>query len=322
MKRKKVLWLGLATLSFALNALFAANVSGQPAASQSGQNNSQPAWRAANSGHFSVPPRNWYRYNPLSGNGSPDADSRDTGSGGYSPGNSYWEARSVPYGYAPPGMIIPLVLITGLSSRGARDGDPVRASVDRNITLEGNSYIPAGSIVSGKVTAAKGSGFFQRGGTLSIIFNELRQPNGQSYGLSAHLLGGLGNVGYGNISYADAHGGVSTRRRLESMGVTEELGNVGEAGIGLAAAPIYGTNFVRGLGSAASITGAADVLGGLLRRGRNVMVSSGMRFQIQLDSPLQIGAAAAFESNNSASYGGSANNSNSSQIPARPESGF
>ena len=72
------------------------------------------------------------------------------------------------------------------------------------------------------------------------------------------------------------------------MGVTAEVGNVGASGLTLAEAPVYGANFVRGLGSATSITGAANVLGLLFRRGRNVVATSGMQFEIQLDSPLTI----------------------------------
>lgn len=192
-------------------------------------------------------------------------------------------------GYAPPGLVIPLVLITSLSSHGAKEGDPVRASVAKNIPMQGNAYIPSGSIVSGKVTQAKGNGFLEHSGSLSITFDEITLPDGRKFPLAAHLLGGLGDVGYGNVSYADTHGGLSTHERMENMGITAALGSAGEGGIGLVTAPVMGANFVRGLGSATSIVGAASVLGSMFRRGRNVVVLSGMQFQIQLDTALKIG---------------------------------
>jgi hypothetical protein len=250
-------------------------------------------WQDASSGHYSAPPRNWYRYNqpPQYDSGDPTANPYGQyGSRHYGEPYNHIFPQAVA-GYAPPGLVLPLILVTSLSSRGARDGDPVRATIARNTPLEGNAYIPSGAIVSGHVTEVKRNGFLEHQGSLSIEFNELTLPDGRKFPISAHLLGGLGDVGYGDLSYSDTHGSLSARQRMENMGVTSELGTAGEGGIGLAAAPVYGANFARGLGSATSIVGAADVLGNLFRRGKNVIIASGMRFEIQLDSPLRIGPA-------------------------------
>jgi hypothetical protein len=277
---------------------------GQNGATSTGR---QQGWRGNYGGHYSAPPRNWFLYNQpadgVSGNnnqmpgqsyGQPNPNNPNhPNNQSQRVGNQAYDRppfRSAVQGsYAATGLVIPLVLITSLSSHGERKGTPVRASVSRGVALQGNGQIPAGSIVSGHVTESKGNGFLERGGSLSIIFDQLTLPDGRALAINAHLLGGLGAVGYGNLAYSDTHDSLSSRQRLENMGVSAEIGTVGGGAVGLAAAPVYGANFVRGLGSATSIVGAANVLGGMLRRGHNVIVPSGVQFQIQLDTPLRIG---------------------------------
>lgn len=267
----------------------------------------QQGWRGNYGGHYSAPPRNWFLYNPPAdgaggsnnqmpsqsyGQQNPNDSNRPNNQSPQTDNHAYNRppARNAVQGnYAAAGLVIPLVLITSLSSHGERKGTPVRASVSRAVALQGNGQIPSGSIVSGHVTESKGNGFLERGGSLSIIFDQLTLPDGRAFALNAHLLGGLGEVGYGNLAYSDTHDSLSSRQRLENMGVSAEMGTVGGGAIGLAAAPVYGANFVRGLGSATSIVGAANVLGGMLRRGHNIIVPSGVQFQIQLDTPLRIG---------------------------------
>lgn len=270
------------------------------AGAQAGQSSGrQQGWRGNYGGHYSAPPRNWFLYNPPPDDSSSPANQQAgtfSGQQNANPPNSRSSysrppSRATAQGsYAAPGLVIPLVLITSLSSHGERKGTPVRASVSRGVPLQGNGQIPSGAIVSGHVTEAKRNGFLERGGSLSIIFDQLTLPDGRTFPLNAHLLGGLGDVGYGDLAYSDTHDSLSSRQRLENMGVSAEMGTVGGGAIGLAAAPVYGANFVRGLGSATSIVGAANVLGGMLRRGHNVIVPSGVQFQIQLDAPIRITA--------------------------------
>lgn len=273
--------------------------SGAQAGQSSGR---QHGWRGNYGGHYSAPPRNWFLYNPPPDNSSSAVNQQAgpfSGQQNANPANSKLDrssdgrpqSRAAAQGsYAAPGLVIPLVLITSLSSHGQRKGTPVRASVSRAVPLQGDGQIPSGTIVSGHVTEAKGNGFLERGGSLSIIFDQLTLPDSRTFPLNAHLLGGLGDVGYGNLAYSDTHDSLSSRQRLENMGVSAEMGTVGGGAIGLAAAPVYGANFVRGIGSATSIVGAANVLGGMLRRGHNVIVPSGVQFQIQLDAPIRITA--------------------------------
>ncbi len=66
-------------------------------------------------------------------------------------------------------------------------------------------------------------------------------------------------------------------------------GNLYQGGIGLAAAPLYGANFTRGLLSSNTLFGGANILRGSLRHGPNVIVPSGVPFQVRLNNALNIG---------------------------------
>lgn len=200
--------------------------------------------------------------------------------------------------WAPPGLVIPLTLETALSSRSSRDGDHVAASVCRNVALEGCGYIPAGTQVTGRVTEAKGAGFMLHQGSLSLCFDRMQFPDGRTFPISAHMLGGMGEVGDGDIPYSDVHGSQGWRQRMEQMGVESAVGNVVEGGAGLSGfVEGGGYNLLRGgnplyglsaLTSGTTVMGLFQVAGGLLRHGRNVIVPAGTQFQIRLDSGLTV----------------------------------
>jgi hypothetical protein len=200
--------------------------------------------------------------------------------------------------YAPPGLVLPLVLMTALSSRGTKAGDHISASLERNVPLQGNGYLPSGTVIQGHVVDSKSAGFMLHEGELGISWDSLKLPDGRQFPVSAHLLGGLGNVGDGNIPYSDVHGGEGWRQRAEQMGVSGAIGNVVEGGAGLgsfveggAGMGIWGHGNLYALGGLASgttVMGLFNLAGGLLRRGHNIIVPSGSQFQIRLDSGLTI----------------------------------
>lgn len=68
----------------------------------------------------------------------------------------------------PDGTEISAVTTDTISSKTAVEDDPVTFKVDEDVVIEGAVVIPRGTIIKGVVTKAKKSGFFGRGGDLSV----------------------------------------------------------------------------------------------------------------------------------------------------------
>jgi hypothetical protein len=195
--------------------------------------------------------------------------------------------------YAPAGLVIPVALSTGISTTVAQAGDPVRAKVTKSIQLQGAS-IPAGSVISGVITTSEAGRHMGHSGHLGVKFNRLITPDGASYPISAHIVGGLEKYHTlgpeGSDTFRGDNGGTKVKaaavRGLGGLGAGAVLGTAigGIAGGGRGAG--------RGAWSGAAIgagLGVADSL--LLRKGRDINLKSGSAIQLQLDSPLSIAAS-------------------------------
>ena len=189
------------------------------------------------------------------------------------------------YAYAPAGLVIPVTLATSISTQVASSGDYVQANISQNVPLQGLSYIPAGSSLSGQVTDAVAGRFFDRSGLLSMTFQQLRLPDGRSIAIQAHVLGNIAK--YAQNSNGQVRGeGWGTK--LGSFALRSAIGAGSGALFGTAVGAITG-NVGRGAWSGTAIGGGLGVLDDLvLRKGRNVLIHAGTPMQIQLDAPLEI----------------------------------
>lgn len=196
--------------------------------------------------------------------------------------------------YIPAGMVIPVTLSTAVSTNVARPGDMVQATLSQNVNL-GDSIIPAGSIVTGRVTDAKAGGFLGRAGMLTFKFNSLRTPNGMEVPMSAHIVGGLGK--YAEVgSQSDTFAGETWKNKAGQTAMRGVIGAGAGAALGTAIGAIAshghgytGRGIGRGAWSGAAIGGGVGVADGLLlRKGKQVNISSGLPLQLQLDAPMSV----------------------------------
>ena len=68
----------------------------------------------------------------------------------------------------PDGTEFTVVTTEELSSKTATEGDSITFKVDEDVKIDGHTVIAKDSVVKGTVANAKKSGFFGRGGNLSI----------------------------------------------------------------------------------------------------------------------------------------------------------
>jgi len=177
----------------------------------------------------------------------------------------------------PSDTVVNVQMNSTLSSRTARVGDKFIATVTVPVYVNGQTVIPAGSIVEGRVTQVTPAKRMNRSGTIGIDFDDLVFPNGSRVGL------------VGSLTSADPE----TRRHIDDESRVSGPGNkrpavfIGGGGaIGAVLGGIAGGGkgaVLGGLGGAAA--GGAAVL---LAKGEEAQVPAGTPFGVQLKQSLII----------------------------------
>lgn len=85
----------------------------------------------------------------------------------------------------PDGTEISAVTIETISSKTAREDDPITFKVDEDVVIDGTVVIAKGTIVKGVVSEAKKSGFFGKGGQLNIRVESTTTVDNQKLKLRA-----------------------------------------------------------------------------------------------------------------------------------------
>lgn len=177
-----------------------------------------------------------------------------------------------------PGTKIPLSMINSISTKHAAEGDRVYLETVFPILVDGRIVIPPGSYVAGTVTESKRPGKVKGRGELYVRFDSLTLPNGVTRDFRSRIgsLDGRASedldrkegkiVGEGNKS-GDATTVAGTTASGAMIG-----GLAGRSGMGA------------GIGAAAGA--AAGLVGVLLSRGPDAVLSKGTTLEMVLDRPL------------------------------------
>ncbi len=177
--------------------------------------------------------------------------------------------------------------MTAISMKAARKGTVIKASVNRNVQLQSaNSFIPAGTVISGMMTDQQSGHLYRRSDDLTIVFDKLTFPDGRSFPIQAQFAGGQGtNMGDPNEA---------NRMNMQRSGAGAELGSGLLATGALASMPLSHNNVTGGLYSSTSLFGAFSVLGNLVMNRRtmhDLIYPVGSSMQIQLTQNLSIPGA-------------------------------
>ncbi len=203
---------------------------------------------------------------------------------GAPPPNGYRQGRVA---YAPAGLMMDATLATSISTQVARTGDLVQATIGSPINL-GEAQIPAGSVLIGQVTDAKGGRYLGLAGKLGVEFNRLRTPDGIETPISAHIEGGIGK-------YEENKDGVMAGETWKTKAGQGAIRGAAGAGLGAALGTAVGAiaggkrGAGRGAWSGTAIGGGLGVTQSLVaRKGKEVTIPSGTRIKVQLDQPVTL----------------------------------
>ncbi|HET9401646.1 MAG TPA: hypothetical protein VFO34_11920 [Candidatus Acidoferrales bacterium] len=109
----------------------------------------------------------------------------------------------------PPDTVVHALLQTRLSSATAKKGDSLEATITDPVFAGGKLIFPAGSRISGVVTAAQPARRFHRNGQLRIEFRQIAPPSGLEQNIIANLEGV--EVGGGEHLSLDEEGGAEVK---------------------------------------------------------------------------------------------------------------
>ncbi len=178
----------------------------------------------------------------------------------------------------PEGTVIPIVLTVYLNTRSSQPGDTFYAETAYPVWIQQRLVIPKGSLIRGTVTNVHRPGRIKGKGRLAVRFDDILLPNGVRRELVASFRGIHGpgeekldrnteSVSAGGSGSTDAETIVSTTSQGAIIGVIADRGSGAAIGAGAGAA------------AGAIIT--------LLTRGRDLVLSPGTQFDLELIKPLK-----------------------------------
>jgi type IV secretion system protein VirB10 len=177
------------------------------------------------------------------------------------------------------GTRIAVVLKHAISTKGARENDPVYAETSFPVVLNGHIVIPAGTYVQGVIQRSKRPGRVKGRGELVIHFNTLIFPSGYTL----LLPGSIDNV----------PGAEKTDMKNNQEGTIESQGTKGKdagtvaktAGTGAGLGAVVAGN-AKGAGIGGLLGAGAGLASVLLTRGPDVRIESGALVEMELERPI------------------------------------
>src|SRR5271166_2769646 len=182
----------------------------------------------------------------------------------------------------PAGTRVPLTLKQAISTKTARDGDPVYAQTAFPFVVNERVVIPAGTYIQGKIERAQRGGHVKGRAEVLIHFTSMIYPNGYTV-----MLGGSveNTPGAERTSMKDSEGTI----RQDSDAGKRAREAVGAAATGAVIGGV--TNGGKGAGIGAGIGGVAGLAVGMLSRGADVRLEPGTSIEMEIQREVTVDAS-------------------------------
>src|SRR5208337_1243250 len=182
----------------------------------------------------------------------------------------------------PAGTRVPLTLKQAISTKTARDGDPVYAETSFPFVVNERVVIPAGTYIQGRITRAQRGGHVKGRAELLVHFTSMIYPSGYTV-----MLGGSveNTPGAEKTSMKDSEGTI----RQDSDAAKRAREAAGGAATGAVIGGISGGG--KGAGIGAGIGGVAGLAIGMLSRGADVRLEPGTSIEMEIQREVQVDAS-------------------------------
>jgi hypothetical protein len=218
---------------------------------------------------------------PAQTNSAPQAKEMSAAPAGATPA----EAQDPNGAVIPAGTKIPLSLAQAISTKNAREGDPVYASTTFPFVVNDRILVPAGTYIQGKISRVQHAGRSKQRAELLLHFTSMIYPSGYTVMLPASV---QNTPGADDNSVKDKEGTIQadkdTGKRIEDAAKGAAVGGtVGSIG-GLAAGGVNGARY----GGLAGIAGG--VAWALLKHGPDVKLPVGTSIEMEIQRPISVDA--------------------------------
>jgi type IV secretion system protein VirB10 len=191
-----------------------------------------------------------------------------------------------PMAVIPAGTKIPLSLAQAISTKNAREGDPVYAQTTFPFVVDDRILVPAGTYIQGKISRVQHAGRSKTRAELLLHFTSMIYPSGYTVMLPASV---ENTPGADDNSVKDKEGTIQadkdTGKRVEDAAKGAAVGGtVGSIG-GLAAGGYNGARY----GGLAGIAGG--VAWALLKHGPDVKLPVGTSIEMEIQRPISVDAS-------------------------------
>jgi type IV secretion system protein VirB10 len=182
----------------------------------------------------------------------------------------------------PAGTRVPLSLKQAISTKNAKDGDPVYAETAFPFVVNDRVVIPAGTYIQGRIERVQRGGHVKGRAELLIHFTSMIYPNGYTV-----MLGG---------SVENAPGAEKTSMK-DSEGTIRQDSDAGkkarEAAGGATTGAVIGavTGGGKGAGIGAGVGGVAGLAVGMLSRGADVRLEPGTSIEMEIQREVMVDAS-------------------------------
>jgi hypothetical protein len=178
------------------------------------------------------------------------------------------------------GEVLRVRLNQSITSETARVGDQFTSTVVEPLYVTGVEVIPAGSVITGRVSSVSRASRKSKPGTIGVHFVSLRLPAG----IARAINGDLTDATSDNLN-ADNEGEVSGRSAVKR--------NVVFIGGGAATGALIGAiaGGGKGAGIGALVGGGLGAAGAVFSKGHEAVVKSGTQFGVVLNQSLSLPAA-------------------------------
>jgi hypothetical protein len=179
----------------------------------------------------------------------------------------------------PAGTSIPLSLKQAISTKSAKNGDPVYAETAFPFVLNERVVIPAGTYIQGRIERVQRGGHVKGRAEVLIHFTSMIYPSGYTV-----MLGGSieNTPGAEKTSMKDSEGTI----RQDSDAGKKAATAAGTAATGATIGGV--TNGLKGAGIGAAAGGAAGLAIGMLSRGADVRLEAGTSIQMEIQREVTI----------------------------------
>jgi type IV secretion system protein VirB10 len=183
----------------------------------------------------------------------------------------------------PAGAKIPLSLQQAISTKNAREGDPVYASTTFPFVLNERILVPAGTYIQGKIVHTERAGHGKGRAEILIHFTTLTYPSGYTIMLPASI---DNTPGADDKGVKDKEGTIqqdkNTGKKIEDAAKDAAVAGTAGSIAGVAAGGLNGARIGGAVGLAAGVAWA------LLKRGPDVKLEVGtsIEMEIQRDIPV------------------------------------